>query len=114
MNLNGIQNLILHRSFDQMTLQACVVHDLRNLWIPKVLSLWTLKILVKSFCRHRKVCLTSSFWLDGRIDPDRSVAYRTTRVLGHRLILERGRHSFWFRELRDPLLCDEAYERRPT
>jgi hypothetical protein len=63
-----------------------------------VLSLWSQKI----FCPSKKAYLTSSFWLDGRTDPGRNVAYLTTHVLGHRLILVRG--------LRGPLLCDEAYE----
>ena len=61
-----------------------------------VLSLWSQKI----FCLSKKAYLTSSFWLDGRTDPGRNVAYLTTHVLGHRLIL--------VRELRGPLLCDEA------
>jgi hypothetical protein len=38
------------------------------------------------------------------------VAYLTTHVLGHRLILERDRQKILVRELRGPLLCDEAYE----
>jgi hypothetical protein len=59
--------------------------------------------LEKSFYLRKKVYLTSSFLLDGLIDPGQNVAYRTTHVFGfHRLILVRG--------LRGPLLCDEAYE----
>ena len=67
-------------------------------------------ILVKSFCLRKKACLTSSFLLDGLIDPGRSVAYLTTRVAGfcHHLILERGHQKFLVRGLRGPLLCDEA------
>jgi hypothetical protein len=55
-----------------------------------------------------KAYLTSSFLPVGLIDPDRSVAYQTTHVLGHRLILERGRQKFLVRGLRGPLPCDEA------
>ena len=67
-------------------------------------------ILEKSFCLRKKACLTSSFWLDGLIDPDRSVAYLTTRVFGfRRLILVHGRQKILVRGLRGPLLCDEAY-----
>jgi hypothetical protein len=39
MSLNGIQNLILSRSYDLMNLQAYVVLLLRNFWIQKVLNL---------------------------------------------------------------------------
>ena len=69
-------------------------------------------ILEKSFCLHRKACLTSSFWLDGLTDPDHSVVCLTTHVLGHRLILVRDRRKILVRELRGPLLCDAAYEPR--
>jgi hypothetical protein len=67
-------------------------------------------IVEKSFCRSKKACLTSSFLLGGLTDPDRSVAYLTTRVAGfcHRLILERGRQKILVRGLRGLLLCDEA------
>jgi hypothetical protein len=71
-----------------------------------VLSLWSQKI----FCLSKKAYLTSSFWLDGLTDPGRSVAYRTTHVLGRRLILVRDHRKILVRELRGPLLCDEAYE----
>ena len=89
-----------------MILQACVVLLLHSFWIQKVLSLWSQKI----FCLSKKACLTSSFWLDGRTDPGRSVAYQTTHVLGRRLILVRDHRKILVRELRGPLLCDEAYE----
>lgn len=105
MNLNGIQILILNQSYDQMTLQVCEVPLLHSFWIL-VLSLCSQKI----FCPSKKACLTSSFWLDGRTGPGRIVAYRTTHVLGHRLILVRDHRKILVRELRGPLLCDEAYE----
>jgi hypothetical protein len=38
------------------------------------------------------------------------VAYLTTHVLGHRLILVRDHRKILVRELRGPLLCDEACE----
>jgi hypothetical protein len=39
------------------------------------------------------------------------VAYQTTHVFGfRRLILVHGRQKILVRELRGPLLCDEAYE----
>ena len=106
MNLNGIQILILNQSHDQMILQVCEVLLLHSLLSRMVLSLWSQKI----FCLSKKACLTSSFWLDDRTGPDRNVAYRTTHVLGHRLILARGHRKISVRELRGPLLCDEAYE----
>ena len=106
MNLNGIQILILNQSYDQMILQACEVLLLHSLLSRMVLSLWSQKI----FCLSKKACLTSSFWLDGRTDPGRNVAYRTTHVLGRRLILVRDHRKILVRELRGPLLCDEAYE----
>ena len=113
MNLNGIQNLILHQSCDQKILLAYVVLLLHTLWIRKVLNLWSLssqRILEKSFCPSKKACLTSSFLLGGLTDPDRTVAYLTTRVFEfcHRLILERGRRKIVVRGWRGPLLCDEA------
>ena len=52
--------------------------------------------------------MTSSFFLDGPTDPDRSVAYLTTHVLGRHLILGHGRQKILVRGLRGPLLCDEA------
>jgi hypothetical protein len=112
MNLNGIQNSILRHSYDQMILQAYVVLLLHTLWTLMVWNLESQMILVKSFCLRKKACLTSSFLLDGLIDPGRSVAYLTTRVAGfcHHLILERGHQNFLVRGLRGPLLCDEAYE----
>jgi hypothetical protein len=106
MNLNGIQNLILNQNYDQMILQVCEVPLLHNFWIRLALSLWSQKI----FCLSKKACLTSSFWLDGLTDPGRSVAYRTTHVLGRRLILVRDHRKILVRELRGPLLCDEACE----
>ena len=105
MNLNDTQILILNQSYDQMILQVCEVLLLHSFWIL-VLSLWIQKI----FCLSKKVYLTSSFWLDGRTDPDRNVAYLTTHVLGHRLISVRDRRKILVRGLRGPLLCDEAYE----
>jgi hypothetical protein len=68
--------------------------------------------LEKSFYLRKKAYLTSSFLLDGLIDPDRSVAYLTTRVFGfyRHLILVHDRQKFLVRGLRGPLLCDEAYE----
>ena len=61
--------------------------------------------------RYKKVCLTSSFFPDGRRPDHRCVAYLTTHALerGH-LILEH-RRSFWCRALRGHLLCDEACDR---
>jgi hypothetical protein len=58
--------------------------------------------------RYKKVCLTSSFFPDGRRLGLRCVAYLTTRALerGH-LILEH-RRSFWFRALRGRRHCGEA------
>jgi hypothetical protein len=106
MNLNGIQILTWNQSYDQKTLQACEVLLLHSFWIRLVLSLWSQKI----FCLSKKAYLTSSFWLDGRTDPGRNVAYLTTHVLGHRLILVRDRRKILVRGLRGPLLCDEAYE----
>jgi hypothetical protein len=107
MNLNGIQILILNQSYDQMILQACALLLLHSFWIRLVLSLWSQKI----FCLSKKACLTSSFWLDGLTDPGRNVAYRTTHVFGfRRLILVRDHRKILVRELRGPLLCDEAYE----
>ena len=38
------------------------------------------------------------------------MAYLTTHVLGHRLILVHDHRKILVRELRGPLLCDEAYE----
>ena len=72
------------------------------------MSLSSQMILEKSFCLHRKACLTSSFWLDGLTDPDHSVVCLTTHVLGRRLILVHDRQKILVRELRGPLLCDEA------
>ena len=107
MNLNGIQILILNQSYDQMILQACEVLLLHSLLSRMVLSLWSQKI----FCLSKKACLTSSFWLDDRTGPGRNVAYRTTHVFGfRRLILVRDHRKILVRELRGPLLCDEAYE----
>ena len=107
MNLNGTQILILNQSYDQMILQVCEGLLLHSFWIRLVLSLWSQKI----FCLSKKAYLTSSFWLDGRTDPGRNVAYRTTHVFGfRRLILVRDHRKILVRELHGPLLSNEAYE----
>jgi hypothetical protein len=93
------------RCDDQMILRACAVLLFRSFWIQMVLSLSYQKI----FYLSKKVCLTSSFWLDGLTDPGRSVAYLTTHVFGfHHLILVRGRQKILARELRGLLRCDEV------
>ena len=68
------------------------------------------RLLNLSFYLHRKVGLTSSCALDGRLCPGRSEACLTTLYAEfcHRMILVRGRQSCEERDRRDLLLCDEA------
>ena len=97
MNLNGIQHLIFRHSCDQTILQAYVVLLLHCLLIHTLWNLLVLNLEIQKFvCPSKKAYLTSSFLLDGRTDPGRSVAYRTTHVFEfcRRLILERGRQKF--------------------
>jgi hypothetical protein len=58
--------------------------------------------------RYKKVCLTSSFFPGGRRLVLRCVAYLSIRALVRGHLIEEHRRSFWCRELRGHLLCDEA------
>jgi hypothetical protein len=58
--------------------------------------------------RYKKVCLTSSFFPDGRKLILRCAAYQSTRALVRGHPIGEHRRSFWCRALRGHLLCDEA------
>jgi hypothetical protein len=65
-------------------------------------------VILNHESRYKKVALTSSFFPGGRRLVLRCVAYLSIRALVRGHLIEEHRRSFWCRELRGHLLCDEA------
>jgi hypothetical protein len=65
-------------------------------------------VILNHESRYRKVYLTSSFFPGGRRLVLRCEAYLSTRASERGHLIEEHRRSFWCRELRGHLLCDEA------